>query len=500
MGSHILALDQGTTSSRAIVFDKTGEIISIAQHKLPQIFPAPGLVEHDPMEILDTQLRAMAEAFAKSKLKPADIAGVGVTNQRETTIIWERETGRPVHNAIVWQCRRTAEICDELKAAGHEKMIHEKTGLVVDAYFSGTKIKWLLDNIPGLRSRAEAGELLFGTVDTWLIWNLTGGKSYVTDYSNASRTMLFDINRLEWDAELCALLGVPMKLLPGLVESAGDFGRVAEGIHGIEALAGIPICGIAGDQAAALLGQGCIRPGMAKNTYGTGCFMLANTGERSVRSSAGLLTSVAWSIGGAPCYALEGSVFNAGSLIQWLRDELRLISTTGECDVLAETVPDNGGAYISPAFTGLGSPYWDSSARGAIFGLTRGVTRAHIARAVLESIAYQVTDLADIMASDMGMPLSSLRVDGGASVSEFMMQFQAELLRFPIDRPKMVETTAFGAAFLAGLSAGVWGGLDEIESLRKSDREFSHQLPDGEARALYATWKKAVSRSLGWVE
>ena len=455
MNGYVVALDQGTTSSRAIVFDAKGTPVTIAQYPFPQIYPKPGWVEHDPMVILETQFRALAEAFEKSELSPTDIAGIGITNQRETTIVWDKNTGKPVYNAIVWQCRRTAAICDELMREGIGDYVRDKTGLLIDAYFSGTKIKWILDNVEGARERAERGDLLFGNVDSWLIWNLTGGKAHVSDYSNCSRTMLFDINALKWDETLCAKLGIPMSMLPEPVPSSMIYGKVASGITGLEMLAGVPVCGSAGDQAAALIGQGCIEKGQAKNTYGTGCFTLLNTGDQSVRSASGLVTSVAWSIGGKTTYALEGSVFNAGSSIQWLRDEVGLLATSSECEALATSVPDNGGVYLVSAFTGLGAPRWDMYARGAIVGLTRGSTKAHIVRAALEGIAYQVKDLLDAMEKDAGEPLSVLRVDGGASVNNFMMQFQSDILRKPIDRPKMVETTAFGAAFLAGLAVGV---------------------------------------------
>ena len=455
MNGYVIALDQGTTSSRAIIFDAKGTPVTVAQYPFPQIYPEPGWVENDPMVILETQLRAMAEAFEKSGLSPTDIAGIGITNQRETTIVWDKNTGKPVYNAIVWQCRRTASICDELKASGIGEYVREKTGLLIDAYFSGTKIKWILDNVDGARERAERGELLFGNVDSWLIWNLTGGKAHVSDYSNCSRTMIFDIDELKWDEMLCEKLGIPMSMLPTPVPSSMIYGTVAPGLTGLEMLAGVPVCGSAGDQAAALIGQGCINRGQAKNTYGTGCFTLLNTGDQSVRSSSGLVTSVAWSIGGKTTYALEGSVFNAGSSIQWLRDEVGILATSSECEALAAGVPDNGGVYLVSAFTGLGAPRWDMYARGAIVGLTRGSTKAHIVRAALEGIAYQVKDLLDAMEKDSGEELSVLRVDGGASVNNFMMQFQSDILRKPIDRPKMFETTAFGAAFLAGLAAGV---------------------------------------------
>jgi glycerol kinase len=472
----------------------------MAQHPFAQIYPHPGWVEHDPNTILETQLRAMGEAFEKSGLSPSDLAGIGITNQRETTLVWDRKTGVPVYNAIVWQCRRTAAMCDELRAAGVGNYIRDRTGLVLDAYFSGTKLKWILDKVPGVRLRAERGELLFGTVDSWLIWNLTGGKTHVTDCSNASRTMLFDIDSLRWDTELCRVLDVPMSMLPEPVPNNAPFGRIVPGLRGAEALAGVPLCGAAGDQQAALLGQGCIDPGQAKNTYGTGCFLMENLGERSLRSSHGLITSVAWCLGGRTVYALEGSVFNAGSTIQWLRDELGLIRSASECDTLAESVPDNGGVYLVPAFTGLGAPYWDMYARGTLAGLTRGSTRAHLARAALEGIAYQVKDLLDAMTRDTGRLPNVLRVDGGASVSRFLMQFQADILRLPIDRPRMVESTALGAAFLSGLSAGLWHGIDEVGALRETDALF---LPEGDetvSAALCGTWHRAVERAAGWAE
>ena len=500
MNGYVVALDQGTTSSRAIVFDTNGAPVTIAQYPFPQIYPKPGWVEHDPMVILETQFRALAEAYEKSELSPTDIAGIGITNQRETTIVWDKKTGEPVYNAIVWQCRRTASICDALIAEGLGDYVRDKTGLLIDAYFSGTKIKWILDNVEGARERAERGELLFGNVDSWLIWNLTGGKAHVSDYSNCSRTMLFDINELKWDEVLCKKLGIPMSMLPEPVPSSMIYGKVAPGITGLEALAGVPVCGSAGDQAAALIGQGCIKKGQAKNTYGTGCFTLLNTGDQSVRSANGLVTSVAWSIDGKATYALEGSVFNAGSSIQWLRDEVGLLATSSECEALATSVPDNGGVYLVSAFTGLGAPRWDMYARGAIVGLTRGSTKAHIARAALEGIAYQVKDLLDAMEDDAGEPLSVLRVDGGASVNNFMMQFQSDILRKPIDRPKMIETTAFGAAFLAGLAVGVWKDINDISSIRQSDRIFEPDMDLQEAQALHKKWLKAVERSAKWEE
>ena len=498
MNGYIIALDQGTTSSRSIIFDSKGNIVSLAQYPFTQIYPKPGWVEHDPMVILESQMLAMSEAFEKSGLSPTDIAGIGITNQRETTIVWDKHTGRPVYNAIVWQCRRTAPICDRLTADGLGPYVKEKTGLLIDAYFSGTKIKWILDNVPGARERAERGELLFGNVDSWLIWNLTGGRAHVSDYSNCSRTMLFDIDNLCWDEELCARLGIPMSMLPVPVPSSMVYGQVTAGLPGLESLEGIPVCGSAGDQAAALLGQACIVPGQAKNTYGTGCFTLMNTGSKSVRSVSGLVTSVAWSVNGKTTYALEGSVFNAGSSIQWLRDELGLIGTAHECDILAESVPDNGGVYLVSAFTGLGAPRWDMYARGAIVGLTRGSNKAHIARATLEGIAYQVKDLLDAMQVDAESPISVLRVDGGASVSSFLMQFQADMLRVPIDRPKLVETTAFGAAFLAGLACGVWESVDDIALLRQSDRIFKPEMDADQAKQYHDNWLRAVGRAEKW--
>ena len=500
METYVAALDQGTTSSRAILFNRAGEIVARAQYPFRQIYPQPGWVEHDPMEIWATEKRALAEAVDSAHIDPKQIAAVGITNQRETTILWDRATGQPVHNAIVWQCRRTAPICDRLAAEGMGETVTEKTGLLIDAYFSGTKIKWLLDNVPGVRERAERGELCAGTVDSWLIWQLTGGRVHVTDYSNASRTMLFNIHTLQWDGDLCRALGIPMQLLPEPRPNSEPYGVVAENIPGLEALAGIPICGSAGDQPAALFGQACFTPGQAKNTYGTGCFTLMNVGGEPVRSKAGLVTSVGWSVNGRTTYALEGSVFNAGSTIQWLRDELGLIGTAPDCDRLAESVPDAGGVYIVPAFTGLGAPYWDMYARGTIVGLTRGTTKAHIARAVLDAIAFQVTDLVRAMNDDAPCPLTTLRVDGGASVSDILMQTQTDLLRLPVDRPAQVETTAFGAAALAGLAAGVWGSMEELERLRLSQHVFLPRRDETACAADYAQWRRAVDRSRSWIE
>ena len=495
---YVIALDQGTTSSRAIVFDRAGAVRSMGQYPLTQHYPQPGWVEHDPMEILRTQLMALAEAYERSGAAPAEIAAIGVTNQRETAVVWEKDTGRPIMNAIVWQCRRTAEECRRLEQAGLGPLVRQRTGLLIDAYFSGPKISWILDHVPGARARAEKGELLCGTVDSWLIWNLTG--CHVSDYSNCSRTMLFDIDRLCWDEELCRALRVPMQILPRPVSNSQVYGRIRSNIRGIEALAGIPVAGAAGDQQAALFGQGCFAPGQAKNTYGTGCFTLMNTGARSLRSENGLLTSVGWQRAGETTYVLEGSVFNAGSTIQWLRDELQLIGSAHETDLLAESVPDNGGVYLVSAFTGLGAPYWDMYARGALLGLTRGATRAHIARAALEGIAYQVAELVATMEKDLSCPLDSLWVDGGASVSDFMMQFQADLLRCSIYRPQVVETTAAGAAYLAGLAVGLWQDPQELLQCRRLERVFAPNMDPAQAKALMSQWKKAVSRALHWAE
>ena len=498
MDTYIAALDQGTTSSRAILFHETGEIAARAQYPFRQIYPQPGWVEHDPMEIWASERRALAEIT--SHIDPRQVAAIGITNQRDTTILWDRRTGEPIHNAIVWQCRRTAPFCDELKARGLGEIIAEKTGLLIDAYFSASKIRWLLDNVPGARERAERGELCFGTVDSWLIWQLSGGAVHVTDYSNASRTMLFNIHTLRWDEELCEIFGIPRSILPRPVGNSEVYGLVARDLPELEGLAGIPICGSIGDQPAALFGQGCFHPGEAKNTYGTGCFTLMNVGREAVRSRAGLVTSVGWSIGGETSYALEGSVFNAGSTIQWLRDELKLIDSAPECDRLAESVPDSGGVVIVPAFTGLGAPYWDMYARGTILGLTRGSTRAHIARAVLDAIALQVTDLVRAMNADAPCPIPTLRVDGGASVSDILMQIQADLLGIPVDRPAQVETTAFGAAALAGLAAGVWKDTGELEKLRRSQHVFTPLRSGEDCGREYRRWQRAVERARAWAE
>lgn len=500
MAKYVLALDQGTTSSRAIIFDKKGNIVSKAQNEFEQIYPQAGWVEHDPLSILYSQFQAVSSCIMSGGINPCDIAGIGITNQRETTILWDRQTGKPVYNAIVWQCRRTADICEELKAQGLEDYIKEKTGLLIDAYFSGTKIKWILDNVSGAKELAEQGRLLFGTVETWLIWNLTGGSVHVTDYSNASRTMLFDVDNLCWDKYLCEKLGIPMSILPEPVPSSKVYGRVSKGILGLEFLEGIPICGAIGDQPAALFGQGCFEPGQAKNTYGTGCFLLMNTGNKRVKSKNNLLTGVAWGIGDKVEYAIEGSAFNAGSVIKWLRDELHMIDTAKRCDELAESVPDSNGIYFVPAFTGLGAPYWDMYARGTLVGLTRGVNRAHIARSVLEAIAYQVTDLLEAMKSDSEIDFTELRVDGGASVSDIMLQIQADMIRCSVNRPKNVETTALGAAYLAGLAVGLWENTDEIKNNRAVAKVFEPQMDIERRNELYKNWKRAVECSMGWAK
>lgn len=500
VAKYVLALDQGTTSSRAIIFDKKGNIVGKAQNEFEQIYPQAGWVEHDPLAILYSQFQAVSSCILSSGVNPCDIAGIGITNQRETTILWDRQTGKPVYNAIVWQCRRTAELCEELKAQGLEEYIKEKTGLLIDAYFSATKIKWVLDNVAGARELAEQGRLLFGTVETWIIWNLTGGSVHITDYSNASRTMLFDVDKLCWDEYLCEKLGIPMSILPEPAPSSKIYGRVAKGILGLEFLEGIPICGAVGDQPAALFGQCCFEPGQAKNTYGTGCFLLMNTGEKRVKSKNNLLTGVAWGIGNKVEYAIEGSAFNAGSVIKWLRDEVHLIDNARRCDELAESVPDANGIYFVPAFTGLGAPYWDMYARGCIVGLTRGVNRAHIARSVLEAITYQMTDLLEAMKSDSGIDFTELRVDGGASVSDIMLQIQADMIRCSVNRPKTVETTALGAAYLAGLAVGFWKDKEEIQNNRAVERVFTPQMSQERRDELYSGWKKAVECSKGWAK
>ncbi len=501
MKQYILALDQGTTSSRAILFDREGNAAGSMQYEFTQHYPHAGWVEHDPLEILQSQKRAVADALTQSGVHARDVAAIGITNQRETTVVWERDTGKPVYNAIVWQCRRTADICEQLKAAGLEEYVTKKTGLLIDAYFSGTKIKWILDHVEGARARAARGELLFGTIDTFLIWHLTGGKAHVIDYTNASRTMLFDISRLEWDGTLLKALDIPAAMLPRPCPSSHVYGTVAAGISGLEALCGVPIAGAAGDQQAALFGQACYAPGQAKNTYGTGCFLMMNIGERPILSRNRLLTTIAWGLTpGKAEYALEGSIFNAGSVIKWMRDDLNMIQSAPEINILAESVPDAGGAYLVPAFTGLGAPYWDMYARGTMVGITRGTTRAHFARAVLESIAYQVTDLVAAMEDDSGFSLTDLKVDGGASVSNVLMQFQADMLRCRIRRPCNVETTAAGAAYLAGLAVGVWASKEEIAANWRTERVFAPQMEQAARNSLYTDWQRAVQRALGWIQ
>ncbi len=498
MNEYVIALDQGTTSSRAVIFDLNGNIVSMAQYPLTQHYPNLGWVEHDPMEILETQTKALSSAFEKSGISQTDIVGIGITNQRETVVAWNKKDGKPICNAIVWQCRRTAQICDELKADGMMDYVREKTGLLIDAYFSGSKIKWILENVSGAQALADKGELLVGTVDSWLIYNLTG--AHITDYSNASRTMLFDIDKLCWDEALCKKLGIPMHILPKAVSCSENYGKLKKGIAGLNKLSGIPVCGSAGDQQSALLGQGCIEKAQAKNTYGTGCFTLMNVGDSSIRSDSGLITSIGWVVGNDRVYALEGSVFNAGSAIQWLRDEMGIIGSSSECDSLAESVSDNGGVYLVPAFTGLGAPTWDMYARGSVFGLTRGSTKAHFARATLEAIAYQVKDMLDVMEKESGQTLSSLRVDGGASVSNFLMQFQADLLRKPIDRPSVTETTALGAAMLAGISSGVWKNVSDATKLRQSDKVYKPIMDEAQSKIYHDKWQKALRRACNWEE
>ncbi|HWQ07493.1 MAG TPA: glycerol kinase GlpK [Holophaga sp.] len=494
---YVLALDQGTTSSRAILFDETGKGAAVAQKEFRQIYPKPGWVEHDPMEIWGTQSGTAREVIEKLGAKPEEIAAIGITNQRETTIVWEKATGKPVYNAIVWQCRRTASICDAIKAKGLEGYIRENTGLVVDAYFSGTKVKWILDNVEGARERAKKGELLFGNVDTWLIWNLTRGKVHVTDYSNASRTMLFNIKELKWDQKILDEMDIPLCMLPEVKPSSAVYGVTDPQTFGG---AEIPIAGDAGDQQAALFGQACFSEGMAKNTYGTGCFMLMNTGTKRVPSNNGLLTTIAWGVDGKVEYALEGSIFVAGAAVQWLRDELKLVENAAQSEELATAVSDTHGVYVVPGFVGLGAPYWDMYARGAIVGLTRGANRNHVVRATLESIAYQTRDVLEAMESDSGIKLKALKVDGGAVANNFLMQFQSDILGVPVDRPMVTETTAMGAAFLAGLAVGFWKSKDEIAAKWAVDRHFSPAMPEADRAKHYKGWKRAVERAMKWEE
>ena len=490
----ILSLDQGTTSSRALVFDDRGAVLSVAHREFTQIFPKPGWVEHDPEEIAASQTAVAREALSKTNLQPGDIAAIGITNQRETTIVWDRTTGQPIYNAIVWQDRRTAAFCEQLKAQGHETLIQERTGLLIDAYFSASKILWILENVPNARQLAEAGRLAFGTVDTWLLWKLTGGRLHITDASNASRTMLFNLHSGRWDSDLLDLFRIPGSMLPAVRPSSEIYAEVSS----VQGLNGIPVAGIAGDQQSALFGQRCTSPGLTKNTYGTGCFMLQSTGDRAVASTNRLVTTVAWKIGDRTDYALEGSVFVGGAVVQWLRDGLGIIRTSSEVEALANSVPDNGGVYFVPAFVGLGAPHWDSYARGSLFGLTRGSKAGHIARAALESIAYQVADLMDAVQTDTKTPLQELRVDGGAAANDALMQFQADILGVPVVRPSMTETTALGAAFLAGLAVGFWNGMPAIAELPREERRFEPRMPRSKVDNLRECWSEAVSRSKSW--
>ncbi|MEG1275298.1 MAG: glycerol kinase GlpK [Ruthenibacterium sp.] len=494
MSKYIMALDQGTTSSRAILFDNEQNIVELAQREFPQIYPQQGWVEHDPMEIWSSQYAVMMEVVAKSGVNARDIAAIGITNQRETTILWDRDTGRPIYNAIVWQCRRTAPIVDDLVQQGLEKHIRETTGLVPDAYFSGTKIKWILDHVDGARARAARGEILFGTVDTWLLWKLTDGKVHITDRTNASRTMLYDIHKLDWDDTLLKALDIPRAMLPEVHDSSEVYGTAS--IGGVD----VPVAGIAGDQQAALFGQCCFDAGEAKNTYGTGCFLLMNTGTKACRSENGLLTTIAASAGGKVQYALEGSVFVGGAVIQWIRDEMRFINESRDAEYYAQKVEDTGGVYIVPAFTGLGAPYWDMYARGAIVGITRGTTREHLIRAAQESIAYQSADLVHAMEKDTGITIREMKVDGGASRDCFLMQFQADILGKAVRRPMIRETTGLGAAYLAGLATGVWTGLDDLRALWTHDVQFEPNMDAARRETLLKGWHKAVGRSMDWAE
>ena len=496
MGTYIMALDQGTTSSRCILFNKSGEIVSVAQQEFTQIYPKPGWVEHDPLQIWATQMSVAIAAMGKAGVTSKDIAGIGITNQRETTVVWNRHTGLPVYNAIVWQCRRTSDYIDLLKSKGYDQDILEKTGLIADAYFSGSKIRLILDNVEGAREAAEKGDLLFGTIDTWLIWKLTGGEVFVTDYTNASRTMLYNIHELCWDEEILAVMNIPKCMLPEVKASSCIYGYTQEGILG----GSIPISGIAGDQQAALFGQCCFEAGEAKNTYGTGCFLLMNTGKEAVRSKNGLLTTIAASADGSIQYALEGSIFMAGAAIQWLRDEMKLIQSAGETEACAMEVEDSNGVYVVPAFTGLGAPYWDQYARGAVVGLTRGVNRNHFIRATLESLAYQTYDVLKAMEVDSNICLSSLKVDGGACANNFLMQFQSDILNTRVERPECVETTALGAAYLAGIAVGYWQDTDDIKKNWKLERTFETKMDEKKREESIYGWHEAVKRSYGWAK
>ena len=494
MGKYMMAFDAGTTSNRTILFDKRGQIVSVAQKEFTQIFPRPGWVEHDAAEIWSSMIGVAVEAMTKVGATFRDISGIGITNQRETTIVWDRETGEPVYNAIVWQCRRTSGYCDELKAEGLTEWIREKTGLQIDAYFSATKLRWILNEIPGVRERAERGELLFGTVDTWLVWKLTGGRVHVTDYSNASRTMMYNINELKWDEEILEKLGIPACMLPEVRPSSEIYGETSKAFLG----GNIPVAGIAGEQQAALFGQTCFNEGDAKNTYGTGCFLLMNTGNKPVFSKNGLVTTIAWGIDGKVKYALEGSIFIAGASVQWLRDEMRLIDSSEDSEYMAKKVKDTNGCYVVPAFTGLGAPYWNQYARGTIVGITRGVNKYHIIRATLESIAYSTSDVLKAMEADSGIKLGNLRVDGGASANNFLMQTQADISNVTVIRPDCVESTAMGAAYFAGLATGYWRDKNEIKVNMDIDRIFKPQISAGEREEKLSGWKKAVERSFDW--
>jgi glycerol kinase len=497
MANYILALDQGTTSSRAILFDHEGQIVTAAQQEFPQIYPQPGWVEHNPQAIWEAQLHVSQKIFTTQGISAADVAAIGITNQRETTIVWDRETGEPVHNAIVWQDRRTAAFCDQLKAEGFDKIIKEKTGLVTDAYFSGTKVAWILDNVPGAREKAEAGKLAFGTIDSFLVWRLTGGRLHITDVSNASRTMLYDIHKHWWSSTMLKRLNIPNAILPQVVPSSMIYGETNPELFGQS----IRIAGMAGDQQAATFGQACFIPGLVKNTYGTGCFMLMNTGSKAIPSENNLLTTVAWTVGeNAMQYALEGSVFIAGAAIQWLRDEMKLIQNAAESESLARSVADTGGVYVVPAFVGLGAPYWDQYARGTIVGLTRGSGREEIVRATLEAIAYQTRDVLEAMRADSGLTLPALRVDGGAVRNDFLMQFQADILNVPVQRPMVTETTALGAAYLAGLAVGFWQSQTEIADKWKVERTYEPSMTPDQREFLYAGWKRAVERAKAWIQ
>jgi glycerol kinase len=496
MAKYVMALDAGTTSNRSILFNEKGEICSVAQKEFTQYFPKPGWVEHDANEIWSSQLGVAVEAMNKIGAAAEDIAAIGITNQRETAVVWDKSTGEPVYHAIVWQCRRTAEYCDELKEKGYTEMFRKKTGLIIDAYFAGTKIKWILDNVEGAREKAENGELLFGTVETWLIWKLTKGAVHVTDYSNASRTLLFNINTLEWDREILEIMDIPEAMLPKALPSSCVYGHADSSFLG----GAIPIAGAAGDQQSALFGQTCFRPGDAKNTYGTGCFLLMNTGEKPVFSENGLVTTIAWGLDGKVYYALEGSIFVAGAAIQWLRDEMRLIDSAMDSEYMARKVSDTNGCYVVPAFTGLGAPHWDQYARGTIVGLTRGVNKYHIIRATLESLAYQVNDVLNAMEADSEIPLSALKVDGGASANDFLMQTQADIINAPVKRPRCIETTAMGAAYLAGLAVGYWKDKEEVVKNWAMDREFTPQIEEEARIKKIKGWEKAVKYAYGWAK